>query len=76
MWPTIRIYSGHTRTWRGGEDRSGAERKLEELEESARKEDLAFKFEIGAWEVGLQLVQEVIDELTEKIAKQITDSDR
>ncbi len=57
-------------------DRSGVERKLEELEESAREQDLTFKFEIGAWEVGLQLVQEVVDELTEKMAKQQTDSDR
>lgn len=66
--------------WRGvilfDSDRSCVERKLEELEEAARREDLAFKFKIGAWEVGLLLVQEVIGELTEKIAKQRTDSDR
>jgi GGDEF domain-containing protein len=57
-------------------DRIGAERKMEELAESAGKQGLTFKYEIGTWEVGIETIETVVERLTEKLALQKSGSGR
>ena len=57
-------------------DRIGAERKMETLQESAGKQGLTFKYEIGTWEVGIETIDTVAEQLTEKLARQKSGSAR
>jgi len=57
-------------------DLIGAERKVEELQASARKQGLDFMFEIAKWEVGRETIEEIVKVLGEGIARQKSQSDR
>ena len=46
-----------------------AESKLRELEESSRQNGLTFKYEVDDWEVDKQAIEEVVDHLANKLAK-------
>jgi GGDEF domain-containing protein len=50
--------------------RVGMERKIEELRESACNAGLTFMFAIGEWEVGCQLIEEVVTALSQRIAQE------
>jgi GGDEF domain-containing protein len=45
-------------------DRVGAEIKIAQLRESARRNGLTFTYEIGEWDVGRQSILEVMEELS------------
>ena len=48
-------------------DALGAERKITQLQESAREQGLTFKYEVGEWVVGKQAVEDVVEELGRKV---------
>lgn len=47
-------------------DREGAELKIAQLRESARRHGLTFTYEIGEWDVGRQSIFKVIEKLSTK----------
>ncbi len=51
-------------------DAIGAERKIAQLQESARQQGLTFKYEVGEWVVGKQAVEDVVEELGRKVGLQ------
>jgi len=61
-----RWYSGDEIVILFDSDMAGAEKKIAELKESARKQDMDFEYEISVWKVGRTTINEVIDELSEK----------
>ena len=65
-----RWYSGDEMVILFDGDHDFAESALRELEESAKSNGLTFKCEIGIWEVGKRPVEEVVEELSNKIAMQ------
>lgn len=65
-----RWYSGDEIAILFDSDRSGAERKIAQLRESAARQGLAFDYELGEWEVGKQAIEDVIAALAEKVTAQ------
>jgi GGDEF domain-containing protein len=51
-------------------DGAGAVRKIEQLEEAARRQGLTFTYRLGEWEVGKQAIEEVIDGLAEQVNRE------
>ena len=49
-------------------DRDFAEGRLRRLEASSRQNGLMFKYEIGNWVVGKKPIEEVVEELSNKLA--------
>ena len=63
-----RWYSGDEMVILFDGDRDFAEGALRQLEASSRQNGLMFKYEIGSWEVGKQPIEEVVEELSNKLA--------
>jgi GGDEF domain-containing protein len=55
-------------------DREGAELKIAQLRESARRHGLSFTYEIGEWDVGRQSILKVIENLSSKTCRKKTSS--
>ena len=51
-------------------DEEGARRKIEQLVESAAEQGMTFYAEQGQWEVGKVTIEDTVDELADKVAKQ------
>ena len=58
-----RWYSGDEIVILFDADRSVAQRKIAQLEESAAKQGLTFEYAIGEWDVGKRGIEDVVDEL-------------
>ena len=67
-----RWYSGDELVILFDSERVGAERKMEELTVAAAAEGLSFKFDIGEWDVGKELVEDVIEVLSRNVMLQKT----
>ena len=65
-----RWYSGDEMVILFDSDRTGADRKIHELEKSAQVQGLSFECQIGEWEVGKQGIEEVVKVLSEGVARQ------
>jgi len=61
-----RWYSGDEIVILFDSDEQGAVRKVEELKRSAARQDLTFEYEIGAWDVGVESISDVVEALTER----------
>lgn len=48
-------------------DEEFALRKIGQLEEAARQQGMSFHFQLGIWDVGKDLVETVVDELSAKV---------
>ncbi len=64
-----RWYSGDEIVILFDSDVDGAELKIAQLREAARKNGLTFTYEIGEWAVGYQSIINVIDDLSNKNCK-------
>lgn len=64
-----RWYSGDEIVILFDSDMDGAELKIAQLREAARKNGLTFTYEIGGWGVGHQSIINVIDDLSNKNCK-------
>jgi GGDEF domain-containing protein len=62
-----RWYSGDEIVILFDSDRSWAESKIAQLEESAARQGLAFQFAIGTWAVGKQPIEEVVGRLADEV---------
>ncbi|MEW6755701.1 MAG: hypothetical protein AB1505_32695 [Candidatus Latescibacterota bacterium] len=62
-----RWYSGDEIVILFDSDRAGAERKMAELADSARRQGLTFVHRIGEWEVGRQEVEQVVNALAAQV---------
>lgn len=62
-----RWYSGDEIVILFDSERSGAQRKLDELSEAAATEGLSFKYDLGEWDVGKEPVEDVIEELSRNV---------
>jgi len=65
-----RWYSGDEIVILFDADRAAAERKVEQLAQSARAQGLSFKYAIGDWEVGKEPIEDVVDGLAARVAEQ------
>ena len=65
-----RWYSGDEIVILFDSDRVWAEQKIVELEESARAQELTFYYALGEWEVGKTAIDDVVEELADKVAQQ------
>ncbi len=62
-----RWYSGDEIVILFDSDRSGAERKISQLKDSAASQGLTFHHAIGAWEVGKRSIEDVVEGLTQEV---------
>ena len=65
-----RWYSGDEIVILFDADEEGARRKIEQLVESAAEQGMTFYAEQGQWEVGKVTIEDTVDELADKVAKQ------
>lgn len=65
-----RWYSGDEIVILFDADEVGAGRKIEQLIESAAEQGMTFYAELGQWEVGKVTIEDTVDELANKVAKQ------
>lgn len=65
-----RWYSGDEIVILFDAERIGAERKMDELAASSRRQGMGFKYEVGVWDVGKEPVEDVVDELARKVVMQ------
>ena len=70
-----RWYSGDEIVILFDSQRDGAERKLVELADSARRQGLTFKCDIGEWEVGKEPVEDIVDQLARNVMMQKATAD-
>ena len=63
-----RWYSGDEIVILFDSDRAGAVSKMDELARSASNQGLSFKFVFGDWEVGKTYIEEVVVEMTKRLA--------
>ena len=63
-----RWYSGDEIVILFDSDQIGAEGKMIELEKSAQNQDLGFEYEVREWMVGKILIEDLVKEMSDKIA--------
>jgi hypothetical protein len=63
-----RWYSGDEIVILFDADREAARRKVEQLMQSARSQGLSFQYAIGDWEVGVEPIEDVVEELTTEVS--------
>jgi len=63
-----RWYSGDEIVILFDADREAARRKVEQLAQSARSQGLSFQYAIGDWEVGVEPIEDVVEELTTEVS--------
>ena len=64
-----RWYSGDEIVILFDTDREGAERKISQLEKSAASQGMAFQFEVGEWEVGKTVIEDVVSVLADRLTQ-------
>jgi GGDEF domain-containing protein len=69
-----RWYSGDEIVILFDSDREWAEMKMAELTVAARAQGMGFKYAIGNWDVGKQLVEDVVDRLSKTVLEQIREN--
>lgn len=64
-----RWYSGDEIVILFDADREGTERKVAQLEKSAAGQGFTFKYEIGEWEVGKEIIEDVVGTLADRVTE-------
>ena len=71
-----RWYSGDEIVILFDADEGGAERKIEQLVESAEEQGMTFFAAQGQWEVGKTTIEDIVEELANEVAKKKKENER